>query len=182
MKILNPIRQSTNQSCLPACLLMLFYIGKNHQITEKEDQNLIIEGLLQFRDYYPLGILEAFVSRYKIPVEVLVDNIYFTKVLKSWVFSKSINIKNSPIRQNISHKLKSAFGPFIVFIDGFYLCRGPHTPHFVIVEKVLNQKIVIIDPWFGKRFYWSIEKLQESIASLKTHIRFCPISIELIIE
>lgn len=176
---ITPYLQVTSQSCLASCLLMLNKYYFKRDFCQFEDQLLTFEGLKRQRNYFLLGVLEVYSQAYQHKVTIYADNNYFSKVLNNGTSSNLIITKKKPIRLLVEERIVYSKNPFILFIDLFYLKKGVHSPHYVIVEKYHKGRLVLVDPWFGRRFYWTKEKCIESIKSLKTHLGFCPVVIEL---
>ncbi len=172
-----PYKQTTCESCLPACLLMWLSYIKGTSFKLEDEQELLFKGILFAREIYHIGILNEFSTKFNLPLKVWVGNKYFTKVLKNLPVNRKLEIEfqriNIPFIQKIIHKQKL----FILHLDIYYLRHSVHAPHFVLVEKMIGDKIVIIDPWKGKRFYFTIERITKAIDSLRTYLVFCPILV-----
>jgi len=171
---INPIKQTYTHSCLAVCLLML----KNSNHSQETEKKIWEKGSERNHDFYVTGIADEFCSLTKNKLRIIADNNYFTKILK-----KSSDKKNfhSVEHQKITMKLMSELlthGAIICHIDNNLLGDYSHSSHFIVLEKELpNEKILIIDPWTGKKTRVSFQKLEASIASLKKHIKMCPLLI-----
>lgn len=173
-----PYKQTTCESCLSACLLMCiqgFYATK---IREEEDRQLLFEGLMFNRQTYHIGIINEFIKRFKIPITVFVNNKYYTKKLQSLSVEKKLKIEHKKIDIELIMDFLNKGKLFIISLDIFYLKNSFHYPHFVVIEKKINEKVVLIDPWKGKRFLLRFNILQDAIGSLKNYLGICPIIIQ----
>ena len=83
------------------------------------------------------------------------------------IYRKKITI--SLIKELLKEK------PVICHIDDNYLGDYSHASHFIILERATNKKILIVDPMKGRKSLISDKKLEESILSLKKHIKMCPL-------
>lgn len=164
---IKPYKQTSCESCLPVCLLLL----SEGETNQEKELSLLFAGLKGLRDSYAFGILEAFVSSYARPVTLFVDNKYFTNFLRKNNYSSLINIVNKPVNLDFET-------PSIVYLDSQVLGGYSHAPHFVIIEKMVGDVCYIIDPWEGKRKRVKKEKLTEAIKSLKYYLKYCPLVIK----
>lgn len=164
------IKQKTCEGCLPACLLSL--IGRN--VTLKAELGLLLGGFRKNRENYAIGILHHFVSKYGKQAKVYVHNKYFFKKLRTLVTSSDIDLKHEKINLQLINKLEI---PFILYLDDRILRKSIHYPHFVIVERKHKNRFVLIDPWDGRRKWFSEKKLMRAVLSLKNYLNFCPLLI-----
>lgn len=170
MKALKKFKQKTCEGCLPVCLLLLI----NEKITLESELELLTEGFKRSRESYALGVVCEFSSKYRKKVTIFVDNkIFFRKLLT-----------NEPCIQLICQKIDSKFlselqVPFILYLDSNVTGTYEHSPHFVIIEKRIKDKFLIIDPWKGKRRRLGVEKIEKGVVSLRNHLKFCPLVIKL---
>lgn len=174
MKVI-PYKQTTSLSCLPACLLMC----SGTKFDKTDEQNLLFKGLLFTPNIYHIGIINEFVKTYRQSVKVWVDSKYFCKSLIGLPITPKLKIEFGKINPFFVGQLLEKEKPFIIYLDMFYLRNSIHSPHFVVVEGKRKERLVIIDSWKGCKFLFTLEKLTEAIESLKIHLCFCPIVIEL---
>ncbi len=165
-------KQTTSDSCLPVCLLIL----RGQTFSQEDEIELFINGAKSFRDNYALGILDFFSTKYKINAEVYVDNKYYFKFLRKFISNGKVNLVNQKITPKFIKENKT---PFILYLDKHFLGSYEHSPHFVIVENCSNEDYYIVDPWFGKRRKIKREVVLDAVGSLRSHLRFCPFLIKL---
>lgn len=164
-----PYTQTTCQSCLPSCLLML----RNKPVNEVAELKLLINGFKRFRDIYALGILDEFSNSYQQPLEVVINNKWMTNYYRAHITSSQISINYHILNEELLRKQNS---PFILYIDNNSIGSYSHEPHFVIVQPTEKQ-LYTIDPWTGKRKKTSYKILIKGVNSLSKHLKICPILI-----
>lgn len=169
MKI-KPFRQTTWDSCLAVCLLLL----ARQKVTRQKEISLLIDSLKGPRDSFALSLLEAFVKKYKRDVEVYADNKAFCSFLKSRTRSPKIHLKHKFIDKNF---IEEHIEPFILYVDGHFLKTPTHYPHFVIIEGETSKKYLVIDPWIGNRRKVPKSVIYDAVGSLKDYLKFCPLMI-----
>lgn len=174
-----PYQQTTPLSCLPACLLMGLQIKTGFSFYPEDEQQLLFNGLLFNREIYHIGILEEFSKRFKKTLKVWVDNKYFSESLKKLPISNDLKIHFHKIDLDLILGNLSNKRLMILYLDLFYLRNNLHSPHFVVVEKLIKDRLVVLDPWKGKRFYLKSKVLMKAIDSLRNHLGFCPILVEI---
>jgi hypothetical protein len=168
--------QFYTQSCLPSCLAMLCGV----KMTKKQEGKILLKGLEKVNMTYAPGMLKAFVTIYKKKLNFFVENKYYAQNLKKF-FSKNkyITLKNEKCDiEAIENKLID--GPIIAYVDAKFLehdSYADHAPHFIVLEKIHNGKVTIIDPWNGKRKDIKIKSLTGAIRSLKTRFKYSPVII-----
>lgn len=162
----------TPEGCLPICLLLLAH----RKPSRKSELGLITNGFKNSRDYYSLGILQAFVSKYKCKLTIFVGNKYFYRVIKSEDKTNKLNFVHSSINEDF---LINCQTPYILQLDHFYLSSKTHTPHFVIIENIAKNHFYVIDPWTGEMTQASKDKIIKAVQSLRKLIKFCPLVIKI---
>lgn len=166
-----PYKQTFSHSCLAAALLML--TGKKHR--SKLEREFFIKGTSGVYPYYVVGVPFELSKALALNLTVYVDNKFFTGVLKTaFKKSKRISVIHQKIEADLIEHLVSE-SPIVCHIDDHYLGDYSHASHFVVIEKVNKNRITIIDPFYGKRRIVNEKTLIESIKSLKTHIKMCPL-------
>ena len=166
-------KQTTCESCLSCCLLML----SGNLINRKNEIDLFIEGIKRYPFSYSLGICEEFSIKYNKNIIIYVDNKYYSKYLNNLKITDGINIVHQYIDIRFINK---KFVPFIIYIDNNVLGEYTHSPHFVIVETINKNNCTIIDPWKGKRLNINKKIIFDGVLLLKRHLKYSPLIIQLI--
>ena len=168
---ITPLKQKFYHSCLVTSLMMISKM--NDQSIE---ERIFMEGEKRRHNYYLRGIIDSFVDNTMLSVEIIVDNKYFAEEVAK-PKSKNIKVINEKITLELIKKLLETQA-FIIDLDDNFLGDYSHASHFVVIEKVLpNGKFQIIDPSSGGKKMLTAEKLENSISSLKNHIKMCPLII-----
>jgi len=170
-----PYRQTQTHSCLAACFLMLLQDRTRRPIDEGAEQELTLKGSLRSYPFYVVGIPTEFANAFQARIRIFAHNKYFTGFLeKAFRRQKRISVQHHKITHEFLRALLRQH-PIVFHIDDHYLGRFSGS-HFVILEKELpNDRVLLIDPWTGKRKRLSFAKLEESMESLKTHMKMCPL-------
>lgn len=170
-----PYKQTLSHSCLVADFLML--LEQKYEITfnKKDEVKLLIDGMNRKYLFYVVGCPTEIFEKHKKKIGIVVDNKYFTDVLiKEFNDKENFNIFHEKINtKTIGRFLEK--GPLICHIDDNYLGDYSHASHFIILDKMTDKMITIVDPMTGKRGSISHKKLEDSINSLKNHIKMCPL-------
>ena len=170
-----PYRQSLSHGCLAADFLMLLREQYRLKFSEKDEVQLLLNGMRRTYPFYVVGISQEFFNRYQKGVNIVVDNKYFTDILiKSLKDRKNFNIYHQKITIHLIKELLNE-GPIICHIDDHYLGDYSHASHVIILERATDKKILIVDPMNGKKSLISDKKLEDSILSLKKNIKMCPL-------
>jgi len=171
---ITPLKQQFYHSCLVTSLLMI-----SKMTDQSIEERVFIEGEKRRFDYSLSGILESFVDNTMLSVEVTVDSKYFAEELLNSLSKKNKKIKiiNEKITTKMIKKLLEK-QEVVVYIDDNFLGHTSHTSHYVVIEKFIpSGKFQIIDPSTGNRKTLTEKKLEESILSLKSYIKKCPLVI-----
>ncbi len=175
---MNHYKQSLSNSCLATCLLIVQREKYNTKFSANDEKKITLEGSSRKYPSYVAGIAKEFMKKYKRKLKIIADNKYFAKVLKKSIQDKRAKVENQKITLKcIESQLKH--GPVICHIDDHFLGDYSHVSHFIVIEKMKAKKVLIIDPWHGKRKSISQEKLEKSILSLKSHVKMCPLLFQL---
>lgn len=170
----NVFKQKFYHSCLVTSLLMISG-AENQELEEK----IFFEAEKSDFDFYLNSILASFVKNTGKSLNVFVDNKFFSEKLFNNLkkYSNKIIIVHKPINSDLIIETLN-IGPFVIHIDDNYLGDYSHASHFVVANSIRKDgKLEILDPADGKRKYLSMEKLLESVNSLKKHIKMCPVII-----
>lgn len=173
---IEPYRQSFTHSCLAACFFMLLKAQKGNKFDREDERKLWESGSNRKYLFYVVGIPQEFSKKFHIGVEVLVDNKYFTKNLtNAFGVGSKCKVRHQKITiESICGYLREC--PMICYIDGHILGDYSHCSHFVVLEKELGgERILVVDPLTGKKRRLSFAQIDQSILSLKKHIKMCPL-------
>jgi hypothetical protein len=176
---IRPHRQSLTHSCLAVCFLMLEQAKHDLEYTEEIEQMMAVRGSKRIYPFYVVGITAEMAKEYGSNIKIFVDNKYFTKVLiKSFEEQKNITVEHTKINPKCIQKLLLN-GPLICHIDGHAFGDYSHTSHFLVIEKMAEEKYVVINPWDGKRRKVDVEVIEATLTGLKDYVRMCPILFQL---
>lgn len=174
MKELTPYKQVLSHGCLGACFLLLLNIKDK----PSEERKILLKAMDRKYKFYVSGVPIEISHTYKKSIDVFVDNKFFTNVLKKEFKGTKVKPVHKKVSLSFIKELLQS-GPIICHIDDHYLGDYSHASHFIVIEKDTGKNFLIIDPWQGKKVLISHKKLEESIKSLKTHIKMCPLLLRL---
>ncbi len=174
MNAITPYRQSLSHSCLVVDLLMLREQKAGESFSEEDEKKITIAGMNRSYPYYVVGVPFEFSKQTNTNVTLIVDNKIFAKELAQALAGSQVAVEQEKITLDLISKLVEK-QPVICHIDDNYLGDYSHASHFIIIEKVTGEQIHVIDPMDAKRKVISSKTLDESIHSLKTHIKMCPL-------
>lgn len=163
MKIL---KQSTYETCLPCCLLMITRKGNRDEI------NIWKHG---WKFNYLIGQLNYVSNKYSRNIRAYVENKYYFNQLQLEKNS-SVQLLNKRISINLLDNLLEK-GEVIIYLDVFYLQHILHAPHFVLGLRRKGDCIEIADPADGKIKLISVIILEKAIESLRNHLKYSPVLI-----
>jgi len=160
------IKQSTYETCLPCCLLMV--AGK----TSKDEIEIWKHG---WRFNYLVGQLNYVANKYKKEITAYVENRYYFNQLQK---QKGVGVKliNKKIDAKLLGKLLED-GKAIVYLDFYYLQKILHAPHFVVALNQDKNFIEIADSADGKLKKISKDVIKKGISSLRNHLKYSPVLI-----
>lgn len=170
-----PYQQTLTHSCLAASFLMILEAEKNQVFSKQDEQDIALEGSQRTYPFYVVGITSEIIKKYKVRVNIIVDNKFFSDILKkSFGKTKNIIVQRVPIRVPLIKKLLKE-KTLICHVDVHGLGDYSHASHFIVIEKHNGKSFTIIDPWSGKRKRISETPLKKAISELKTEVRMCPL-------
>lgn len=164
---LKPYEQTTGESCLPVCLLI---IGAT--VSQEVEMQLLIDGVKRHKESYALGIAEAFSDCFPYQVSMSIGNKGFCNYLKKLQRSRQVLLNYREITLEL---IDAAEVPYILYVDSHLFGSYVHAPHFIIVEKRRRSKYKIIDPWTGKKQWITKHLLVQSVNSLREYLNYCPL-------
>ena len=161
-------KQSTYETCLTCCLLM---------VAEKDKKDEIEIWKHDWKFNYLIGQLNYIASRYNKKIEAYIENkYYFNQLLKQKV--NGIKLLNKRINtQSLSEFLKK--DKVIVYLDNYYLQKILHAPHFIVAIRQNKDVIEIADPFDGKIKKIPIQIVNKAISSLRNHLKYSPVLIKI---
>lgn len=170
-----PYRQSLTHSCLTACFLMLIKAKYGIHFDETIEQGLSLKGSKRLYPFYVVGVVKEIVNKYKVKVNIVVDNKYFAGILEKQINDKKyFKITHQKITLKLILELLKTT-PLICHLDDNYLGDYSHSSHFIILMKATYKSIIFMDTLTGKRGQMNPKKLEKAILSLKKHIKMCPL-------
>ncbi len=176
MKHIKPYKQTFTHSCLVVDFLMILNHKYNIQINKKIEEEILIKGMKRKYPFYVVGIPSEIQKRFRKKINILVDNKYFANALtESFNDKRNFSILHKKITLNLIKKHLNREQLLICHVDDNFFDDYSHASHFIILEKIKNNNIIVVDPMDGKRKSISQKKLMESIFSLKKHIKMCPL-------
>jgi len=162
------IKQSTYETCLASCLLM---------ITDGPRKDEIEIWKHGWKFNYLIGQLNCVASKYGKKLEAYVENKYYFNQLQKQK-RKGVEIINKKIDTKLIGELLKD-GKVIVYLDIYYLQNILHAPHFVLALEKDKDFMKIADPSSGKIKKISIGILQEGIDGLRNHLKYSPVLVTL---
>jgi len=175
----NKFKQSTCETCLPTCLLVLLSSkGKNINF-EKEELKILVEGLRFTKLDYAIGQVAYVVKKYGVQANVFIEFKNFFNQLNKLPLPKGLTLVNGKIDAKLLKTLlNKSF--VIVYIDQFYIGHTYHFPHFIILIS-FDDFVKIYDPWGGKIKIVQKTRFMKGIQSLRNKWKISPKVIQLLI-
>jgi hypothetical protein len=169
---LQVFKQTTYEGCLPICLLSMASI----QIDRKKEVSLIQNAIPKCRDSYAFSMILSFAEQYNLPVNLYVDDKYYSNYLKRINDGNKIKIFYQLINEGF---ILRQTVPFILYVDMHDFGAYIHSPHFIIVEKQQGNTFIVVDSLTGKRMTYEKTKILSSVSSLKNRFSYSPLLITL---
>lgn len=177
-QIFLPYKQKFYNSCLISCALMATGVSKELHVVEEMERKIFFEAEAKSFPFSVQGTLVAITKNLDIKCRLIVDNAYFAKVLDAGlqehpqVRIECKRISAGELRKEFSHN-----GQAVISVDGHILGDYAHWPHFVFVENATKNRFTFIDPNTAGRRYFSDEKMDQAIDSLRGHLKICPFMV-----
>lgn len=167
------IKQSTYETCLACCLLMM--TGG----IRKDEIEIWKRG---WRFNYLIGQLNYVVRKYDREFEVYVENKYYFNQLQKQK-GRGIKLVNKKIDTKLLNRLLE-IDKVIVYLDSYYPynARYVHAPHFVIAARKIKGDIEVADPFDGKLKKISISTIKKGINSLRNYLKYSPVLITISVD
>ena len=160
------IKQSTYETCLACCLLMM--MGR----TGRDEIEIWKRG---WRFNYLIGQLNYVSGKYGREFKVYVENRYYFNQLQKQRGS-GVTLVNKKIDAGLLSKLLEA-GKVIVYLDNYYLQKILHAPHFVTALGQGKAFIETADSSDGKLKKIPRAIIMKGINSLRNHLKYSPVLI-----
>ena len=151
------IKQSTYETCLPCCLLMMSNKGN------KDEIKIWKQG---WRFNYLIGQLNYVARKYGKAIKAYIQN----------QKEDGVELVNKKITIALIDELLVK-GNVIIYIDNYYLQGILHAPHFVMALRRIEKIIEIVDPFDGKLKKIPADTIQKGIISLRNHLKYSPVLI-----
>jgi predicted double-glycine peptidase len=170
------LKQSTNYSCLAACLLSVLRHKYNITVTKSGEIELLFKGLTFSRSDFSLGHLVHVCEKFNKKVQFFVDSSYYLDYLKSIRLPKSLSLIKSKIDLKLIEKTINHLP--IVYVDGFYFMKRreekTHFPHFIVISDISRKRVTVHDPFYGEKRQIGKKRLMKAIGSLKNRLWIAP--------
>jgi len=160
------IKQTTYETCLPCCLLM---------ITEENKKDEIEIWKHGWYFNYLIGQLNYIADKYGKKIEAYIENEYYFNELQSQK-NKDIKLTNKKIDIDFLCELLGD-NKVIIYIDCYYFQKILHAPHFVVATRKVENDIEVADPADGKIKMVPIKIIEEAIESLRNHLKYSPVLV-----
>lgn len=168
--MIKPLKQSTYETCLTCCLLML--AGKS-----RKDEIEIWKHGWKFN--YLIGQINFVSSKYNKKVTAYIENKYYFNELKNQG-GKNVRLINSKINLKLINKLLEE-GSVGVYCDAYYPFAAHsgyvHAPHFIVCLSRDGDFMELADPWDGQIKKWPVKEINKAIISLRNHLKYSPVLI-----
>lgn len=161
------IKQSTYETCLPACLLML----TNQAPNVKEEIRIWKSG---WKFNYLSGQLN-YLSNHGYRFTVDIENKYYFHDLSKVIRRGTTLVRSQITQQHLKKRI--ANGPCVVYVDNYVFAKITHAPHFILALKEKNGEVMIADPWDGKIRKVLLKDIMRGIMSLRKHLLYSPVLI-----
>ena len=167
-------KQRSCESCLSVCLMSLLDSQKGIRLDEKEEFNILFEGLKFTRLDFSTGHLVYLSKKFpELTFEQYIDFDVFYEILNKLDLPK--NLMMYPKKINLKFlKEMTQENPVIIYIDMFTLEGIYHYSHFVILKEINDEKATIFDPWSGEKIEMKTKTLMRSISYIRNMLKISP--------
>ena len=167
-------KQRSCESCLSVCLMSLLDSQKGIRLDEKEEFNILFEGLKFTRLDFSTGHLVYLSKKFpELTFEQYIDFDVFYEILNKLDLPK--NLMMYPKKINLKFlKEMTQENPVIIYIDMFTLEGIYHYSHFVILKEINDEKATIFDPWSGEKIEMKTKILMRSISYIRNMLKISP--------
>lgn len=172
-------KQKHPETCLAKCLMILLEKANHRTILDKYELELLIFSLKYERENIARGHLEKVVRDFKVNIDWYVDAKIFFDFVKKMKIPPKVSLINEKVNLKLIDKLLER--PLILYVDIFHLWEKEmglyykyHYPHFIIVNRKIDDFYEIIDPDDGKVKRIEQKRLSKAILSLRNHLWISP--------
>ncbi|HLD16075.1 MAG TPA: hypothetical protein VJB94_05915 [Candidatus Nanoarchaeia archaeon] len=178
------LKQKHPETCLAKCLMILLEKLNNKKIRDSYEIELLMFSLRYERENIARGHLEKVIKDFRVRVDWYADS----KIFFDFLNKIRLPMQLSFIHKKINLKLIDSLleRPIILYIDRFFLWKKEfglyykyHYPHFIIVNRKINNFYEVIDPDDGKVKKLSSKILLKAIMGLKIRLWMSPQIIQL---
>lgn len=162
---MDPIKQSTYESCLATSLMML--AGNK---PDKDQEVEIWKSGWSFN--YLIGQLNYFSKENHLSLKAYIENKYYFHNLEK-ERSKNVYLVNQKIDLRLVRQLLDK-GALVLYIDNYYLQKIVHAPHFILVLSKKEKSFTVADPFDGKLKEVSDDVIKKAVISLRNHLKYSP--------
>lgn len=165
--------QSTPESCLACCLLLLATPWRCASVFRRHELACLIHALRFSKHDFVAGHLHYIHRHFSVRVKRIIDSKTEPRPLCHVKRVPGIAIERKPIDLNMLSTMLSS-RPAIMYLDAYTLYHVHHYPHFIILLAKKRQRFLAFDPWDGKKKLLPNEIVSDSIQLLREHLRMCP--------
>ena len=167
-------KQRSCESCLSVCLMSLLDSQKGIKLDEKEEFNILFEGLKFTRLDFSTGHLVYLAKKFpELTFEQYIDFDVFYEILKKLDSPKNLKLYYKKINLKFLKEMTKE-NPVIIYIDMFTLERIYHYSHFVILKEIEDENATIFDPWSGEKIEMKTKILMRSISYVRNMLKISP--------
>ncbi len=167
-------KQRSCESCLSVCLMSLLDSQKGIILDEKEEFNILFEGLKFTRLDFSTGHLVYLAKKLpELTFEQYIDFDVFYEILKKLDIPKNLKLCSKKINLKFLKEMTKE-NPAIIYIDMFTLEGIYHYSHFVILKEINDEKATIFDPWSGEKIEMKTKILMKSVSYVRNMLKISP--------
>ena len=172
-------QQKHPETCLAKCLMILLEKKIGKKIKDRYELDLLNYSFKHERENITRGHIEKVAKDFRVSFDWCVDSKIFFDFIKEKSLFKRIKLINKKINKKLINSILDS--SLIVYLDRFFLWEPKHGlyyryhyPHFVIINRKINNGYEIIDPDDGKIKHINKKVLLKAIYSLRNHFLISP--------
>lgn len=160
------IKQSTYETCLACCLLMVT------NSPTKEEIEIWKHG---WKFNYLIGQLNYAAKKYNKKIAAYIESSRYLKNLQK-INAGNVELVKKKINLDFLLQLLEK-EKVVVYLDSYYPYQPgyAHAPHFVVALRRIGNFIEVADPWDGKIHKFPLKLLKKAIDSLRDHLKYSPV-------
>jgi len=167
-------KQRSCEGCLSVCLMSLLDYQKGIKLDEKEEFNILFEGLKFTRLDFSTGHLVYLAKKFpELTFEQYIDFDVFYEILKKLDSPKNLKLYSKKINLKFLKEMTKE-NPVIIYVDMFTFDGIYHYSHFVILKEIDDEKATIFDPWSGEKIEMKTKILMRSISYVRNMLKISP--------